>query len=75
MEIRKLLYVSDPEKPDLAHIRSLMTLRQLGLEDILLLHPSSVENCENIGFDYGVRLEELICEGPALPKILDAVLQ
>ena len=75
MDIRKLLYVSDPEKPDLAHIRSLMTLRQLGLEDILLLHPSSVENCENIGFDYGVRLEELICEGPALPKILDAVHQ
>ena len=75
MEIRKLLYVSDPEKPDLAHIRSLMTLRQLGLEKILLLHPSRVENWENIGFDYGVRSEELIYEGPPLPKILDAVHQ
>ncbi len=75
MKIRKLLYVSDPEKPDLAHIRSLMTLRQLGLEDILLLHPSSVENWEDIGFDYGVKSEELIYEGPALPKILDAIHQ
>jgi len=75
MEIRKLLYVSDPEKPDLAHIRSLMSLRQLGLEEILLLHPSRVENRENIGFEYGVRSEELIYEGPALPKILDAVHQ
>ena len=75
MEIRKLLYVSGPDEPDLAHIKSLMTLRQLGLEQILLLHPGRVDNWEHIGFDYGVRSEELIYEGPALPKILDAVHQ
>lgn len=75
MEIRKLLYVSDPEKPDLAHIRSLMTLRQLGLEEILFLHPNKVESWETIGCDYGVRSEELTYEGAALPKILDVVHQ
>ena len=75
MEIRKLLYVSGPDEPDPAHMRSLMTLRQIGLEEILLLHTSRAENWKNIGFDYGVRSEELIYEGPALPKILDAVHQ
>lgn len=75
MEIRKLLYVSDLDNSDISHVRSLMTFRQLGLEDILLLHPSREENWENIGFDYGVRSEDLVYEGPVLPKILDAVHQ
>jgi len=75
MEIRKLLYISDPEKPDFAHIKSLMTLRQIGLEEILFLHPNKTENWETVGCDYGIRAQELVYEGPALPKILDVVHQ
>jgi nucleotide-binding universal stress UspA family protein len=75
MEIRKLLYVSSSGEPDLAHIKSLMTLRQIGLEEILVLHPNKVEGWETIGSDYGIRSEELIYEKPALPKILDVVHQ
>jgi nucleotide-binding universal stress UspA family protein len=73
MEIRKLLYVSGTDEPDIVHIRSLMALRQIGLEEILFLHPNKMETWETIGCDYGIRSEALIYEEPALPKILDVV--
>ena len=75
MEIRKLLYVSGPDELDFAHIKSLMTLRQIGLEEILFLHSDKMEKGETIGRDYGIRSEALIYEEPALPKILDVVHQ
>lgn len=75
MEIRKLLYVSDPDETDRAHVRSLMTLRQIGLEEILFLHPKEMEGWETIRRDYEIRSEELVYEEPSLPKILDVVHQ
>lgn len=75
MEIRKLLYISGTDEPDIVHIRSLMALRQIGLEEIQFLHPNRVEGWETIGSDYGIRSVELIYEEPALPKILDVVQQ
>ena len=73
MEIRKLLYVSGADEPDSVHIKSLMTLRQIGLEEILFLHPNRNETWEIIGRDYGIRSEELIYEEPALSNILDVI--
>ncbi len=73
MEIRKLLYLSGTEESDPAHIRSLMTLRQIGLEKILFLHPGKMGKWETIGRDSGIRSEELMYEGDSLPGILDAV--
>lgn len=72
MEIRKLLYLSGADEPDPVHIKSLMTLRQIGLEEILFLHPNKMGTWKTIG-DYGIRSEELIYEEPALPKTLDVV--
>jgi len=73
MEIRKLLYVSGAEEPDTVHIKSLMILRQIGLEEILFVHPNGSETWEIIGCDYGISSEELIYEEPALPRILDVI--
>ncbi len=75
MEIKKLLYATDIEKPDFADLERLLVLRKMGLEEVLFIHPSGDEDWEKRLADHGLKSKALGNEGPLLSKILDTARQ
>ncbi len=75
MEIKKLIYVTDMNSPSFEDMDQLMVLRKLGLEEVLFLNPSGIEDWDKRVEDYGVKARTLAGEGPALSRILDAARQ
>lgn len=75
MEIKKLIYVPDMNSSSVAEVDQLMVLRKLGLEEVIFLNPSGIEDWEKRVEGYGVRAQTLPGEGPVLSRILDAARQ
>jgi nucleotide-binding universal stress UspA family protein len=75
MEIKKLIYVTDMNSPRFEDVDQLMVLRKLGLEEVIFLNPSGIEDWDKRVEDYGVKARSLVGEGPVLSKILDAARQ
>lgn len=75
MEITKILYVTDKEKPSFSEVERLMALRRLGLEEIIFLNPKGEIDWEKRVGDYGVKSKPLAGQGPILPRILSTVEQ
>lgn len=73
MEVKKLLYVTDIEKPDFSEVEQFLVLRKLGLDEMLFLCPNSPEDWERRLSDYGLKSRRLKWEGSLLPGILDAM--
>jgi nucleotide-binding universal stress UspA family protein len=73
MEVKKLLYVTDIEKPDFSEVEQFLVLRRLGLDEVLFLCPNSLEDWERRLGDYGLKSRILEGEGSLLPSILDAI--
>jgi nucleotide-binding universal stress UspA family protein len=73
MEVKKLLYVTDIEEPDLSEVEQLLVLRKLGLEEVLFLCPNTPKDWEKRLGDYGLKSRTLKWEGSLLPGILDAM--
>ena len=75
MEITKILYVTESEKPSFNEVEPLMALCKLGLEEIICLNPKGdIDWGKSIG-DYGVESKALAKEGPILPRILSTAKQ
>ena len=55
MEIRKLLYASDVEKPGFSDLEGLLDLRKLGLEEILFLKSVEGEDRVKGAESYGLK--------------------
>jgi nucleotide-binding universal stress UspA family protein len=75
MEIKKLIYVTDMNSPSFEDVDQLMVLRKLGLEAVIFLNPSGIEDWDKRVEDYGVKARTLAGEGPVLSRILDAARQ
>ena len=75
MEITKILYVTDKEKPSFSEVERLMTLRKLGLKEIIALNPKGDTDWGKSVGDYGVKSKALAWEGPILTRILITVEQ
>ncbi|MEE9613064.1 MAG: universal stress protein [Desulfatiglandales bacterium] len=72
MEIKKLLYATDFEEPDFAQVESLLVFRKVGLEEVIFLHTSGLEDWGKRVVDHGLKSRTLAGEGPLLSRILDA---
>ncbi len=72
MEIKKLLYATDFEKPNFVQVESLLVFRKLGLEEVIFLNPFVPEDWEKRVVDHGLKSRTLAGEGPLLSRILDA---
>ena len=75
MEITKILYVTDKEKPSFGEVECLMALRKLGLEEIIGLNPKGDMDWGKSVSDYGVKSKTSAKEGPILTRILGAAKQ
>ncbi|MGD8985885.1 MAG: universal stress protein, partial [Desulfobacteraceae bacterium] len=75
MQIKKLIYVTDMNSPRFEDVDQLMVLRKLGLEEVIFLNPSGIEDWDKRVEDYGVKARALPGEGPVLSRILDAARQ
>jgi nucleotide-binding universal stress UspA family protein len=75
MEITKILYVTDKEKPSFTEVERLMALRRLGLEEIIFFNPKGEIDWEKRVDDFGVKSKTLAGQGPILPRILSTVEQ
>jgi len=75
MEIKKLIYVTDMNSPSFEDVDQLMVLRKLGLEAVIFLNSSGIEDWDKRVEDYGVKARTLVGEGPVLSRILDAARQ
>jgi len=73
MEVRKLLYVTDIEKPNFSEVEQLLILRKLGLDEILFLCPNRPEDWERRLGDYGLKSRRLKGGESLLQSILDAM--
>ncbi|MGD8227312.1 MAG: universal stress protein [Desulfobacteraceae bacterium] len=75
MEITKILYVTDKENPSFSEVERLMTLRKLGLKEIIGLNPKGDTDWGKTVGEYGVKTKTLAGEGPILTRILSTVEQ
>ena len=75
MVIKKLIYVTDMNSPSFEDVDQLMVLRKLGLEEVIFLNPSAIEDWDKRVKEYGVKARTLVGEGPVLSRILDAAGQ
>lgn len=75
MQITRILYVTDREKPSFSEVERLMAFRRLGLEEIIFLHPKGELEWEKRVGDYGVKSKTLVGQSPVLPIILSTVEQ
>jgi hypothetical protein len=75
MEIKKLLYVTDMKSPSFEDVDQMLVLRKLGLEEVVFLNPSGVEDWDKRVEGYGVKAKILAGEGPVLSRILDSARQ
>jgi nucleotide-binding universal stress UspA family protein len=75
MEITKILYVTDKEKPSFSEVERLMAFRKLGLEEIIGLNPKGDMDWGKSLADYEVESKTLAKEGPILPRILSTAKQ
>ena len=75
MEIRKLLYATDIEKPAFSELEGLMVFRNLGLKEVVCLLPTGVEDWEGRLAEYSLKSRTLPSKGPLLPGILEIVRQ
>jgi len=75
MAIRKLLYATDIREPDFAEVERLLSLRKLGLEEVIFLAAGKVEDWEGKLDGYGVRFKTLAGEGPLVSRILSVARQ
>jgi nucleotide-binding universal stress UspA family protein len=75
MVIKKLLYVADMNRPSFEDVERLMVLQKLGLEEVIFLNPSGIEDWDKRVEEYGVKARTLVGEGPVLSRILDTARQ
>jgi nucleotide-binding universal stress UspA family protein len=73
MTIRRLLYITELESPAYESLESLMVLRDVGLEEVLLLFPGGAEEWKAGGPDYGIQLKSITGDGPLLTRVKQAV--
>ncbi len=75
MEPGKLLYATNIRQPSFSEFERLLTLRTLGLEEVIFLHATKVEGWEGRLADYGMNSKTLTVEGPMVSSILNVAHQ
>ena len=75
MEAGKLLYATNIRQPSFSEFERLLTLRTLGLEEVIFLHETKIEAWEGKLADYGMNSKTLMVEGPLVPSILNVAHQ
>ena len=72
MEVGKLLYATEIREPRFSVVERLLALRALGLEEVIFLNATKVEDWERRLADYGLNSKTLMVEGPLVSSILNA---
>ena len=71
MQIKKLLYATGVREPQFARVQRLMELRTLGLEEVIFLHATKVEDWETRMAEHGISARTFVMEGQMADSILD----
>lgn len=71
-EVEKLLYATDIRQPSFSEVEGLLTLRTLGLKEIIFLHTNKVEDWNGRVADFGLKSKSFMVNGPMVPAILNA---
>ncbi|UCG79682.1 MAG: universal stress protein [Desulfobacterales bacterium] len=71
MEVGRLLYATDMREPSFSEVEPVLTLRTLGLKEVVLLHTTKVEDWDGKVADHGLKSKTFMVDGPLVPAILN----
>jgi nucleotide-binding universal stress UspA family protein len=71
MQIKKLLYATAVRQPKFSEVQRFMELRTLGLEEVVFLHATKVEDWETRLAEDGINSRAFVVEGQMVRSILD----
>lgn len=70
-EVEKLLYVTDVGQPSVAEVEGLLSLRALGLKEVILLHKIRAYDWETRLASQGMLVKTRTVDGPSVSAIVD----
>jgi nucleotide-binding universal stress UspA family protein len=71
MDVGRLLYATDMREPSFSEVEPVLTLRTMGLKEVVLLHTTKVKDWDAKFADHGLKSKTFMVDGPLVTTILN----